>query len=121
MIKLPALQEAQMKRYFMPPDFGKVSECSIHHFSNACKSGYGQASFLRLVDDKEKIHCGLLMGKSRVTPLKHITILRLELVALTLSVKFSVKLRKELQFPDLKEMYWTDSEAVLGYIKNQSK
>ena len=121
MIKLPALQEAQMKRCFMPPDFGKVSECSIHHFSNACKSGYGQASYLRLVDDKGKIHCGLLMGKSRVTPLKHITIPRLELVAVTLSVKISVKLRKELQFPDLKEMYWTDSEAVLGYIKNQSK
>ena len=30
-------------------------------------------------------------------------------------------LRKEPQFPEHKEMYWTDSEAVLGYTKNQSK
>ena len=71
-IKLPALQEVQIKRCFMPPDFGKVSECSLHHFSNACKSGYGQVSYLRLVDEKGKIHCSLVMRKSRVTKLKHI-------------------------------------------------
>ena len=63
----------------------------------------------------------LLMEKCRVTPLKYISIPRLELVAATLSVKISVMLRKELQFPDLEDMYLTDSEAVLGFIKNQSK
>ena len=57
------------------------------------------------------------MGNSRVIPLKYISIPRLELVASTLSVKISVMLRKEHQFPDLKEIYWTDSKAVLGYIK----
>ena len=57
------------------------------------------------------------MGKSRVTPLKYISIPRLEKVVATLSVSISVRLRKELQFPDLQEMYWVDSETVLGYIK----
>ena len=61
------------------------------------------------------------MDKCRVTPLKYISIPRLELVAATLSVKISVMLRKELQFPDLEDMYLTDSEAVLGFIANQSK
>ena len=57
-IKLPALQEVQMKRCFIPSDFGKVSEYSLYHFSDACENGYGQASYLRLVDDNGKIHCG---------------------------------------------------------------
>ena len=57
------------------------------------------------------------MGKSRVTPLKCISIPRLEKVVATLSVRISVRLKKELQFPDLQEMYWVDSETVLGYIK----
>ena len=57
------------------------------------------------------------MGKSRVTPLKYISIPRLEPLAATLSVRISIMLRKELQFPDLQEMYWADSETVLGYIK----
>ena len=61
------------------------------------------------------------MDKCRVTPLKYISIPRLELVDATLSVKISVMLRKELQFPDLEDMYLTDSEAVLGFITNQSK
>ena len=61
------------------------------------------------------------MDKCRVTPIKYISIPRLELVAATLSVKISVMLRKELQFPDLEDMYLTDSEAVLGFITNQSK
>ena len=57
------------------------------------------------------------MGKSRFTPLKYISIPRLEKVVATLSVRISVRLKKELQFPDLQEMYWVDSETVLGYIK----
>ena len=105
----------------MPPGFGKVSKYSLHYFPDACKSGYGQASYLRLVDEEGKIHCSLLMGRPRLPPLKYISVLILELIAATLSVKISVMWRKELQFPDLKEMYWTDSKAVLGYIKNQSK
>ena len=120
-IKLPALQELHIKRCFMLPDFGKVSKCSLHHFSDAYEIDYGQASYLKLVDEKGKIHGSLVMGKSSVAPVKYISVPRLELVATKLSVKISVMLREELQFPDLKEMYWTDSKAVLGYIKNQSK
>ena len=76
-----------------------------------------KAIMVKLVDEKEKIHCSIVMDNSMVRPLKYISIPRLELVAATLSVKISVTLRRELQFPDLKEIYWTDSEAKLGYIK----
>ena len=27
-----------IKRCFMPPDFGKVSKCSLHHFSYTCET-----------------------------------------------------------------------------------
>ena len=110
-----------MKRCLMPPDFGKVSKCSLHHFSDACKIGGGQVSYLGLVDEKGKIYCSLVMGKFRVMSLKYISIPRLELLVATMPVKISVMLRKELQLPDVKVIYWTDSKSVLGYIKNQSK
>ena len=62
-----------------------------------------------------------VMEKARVGPLKYVSIPRMELVAATLTVKQSVLLRKELQYPDMKEAFWIDSQAVLGYIPNESR
>ena len=73
------------------------------------------------MDESGKVHCSLVMEKAQVAPLKHITIPRMELVAATLSVKTSVMLRKDFQLPITREIFWTDSEAVLGYIRNQPR
>ena len=61
------------------------------------------------------------MGKARVSPIKYITIPRIELVKATLSVKISALLRKELQLLNVEETFWTDIEVVLGYIRNESR
>ena len=49
------------------------------------------------------------------------TIPRLELTAATTSVKVARQLREEIDIPLSQEIFWTDSQVVLGYIKNQSK
>ena len=59
-------------------------------------SGYGQSSYIRLLDQNSQVHCTLLIGKSRVSPLKFVSILRLELTAATLSLKTSKMLKNEL-------------------------
>ena len=112
--KLSDLESVHMKRCFTPPTFGKIKDCSLHYFSDACKKGYGQVTYLCAVDKSGKVHSSLVMGKARVAPLKYITIPRMELVAATLSVKISVMLRKEFQIPITREIFWTGSEAVLG-------
>ena len=61
------------------------------------------------------------MRKTRVAPIKYITIPRMELVAATLSVKISALLQKELQLLNVKETFWTDSKVVLGYIRHESR
>ena len=90
--KLPALENLPISRCIKPAGFGKIKTCSIHQFSAASVGGYGQSSYLRLEDDQGKIHCVLLIGKSRVTTLKYISIPRLELIAPTLFVKVSLLL-----------------------------
>ena len=79
-----------MKRCFIPPTFGKVKDCSLHYFYDGCKKGYGQVTYLRGMDEIGKSHCSLVMGKAQVAPLKYITILKMELVAATLSVEISL-------------------------------
>ena len=93
----------------------------LHHFSDASQSGYGQCSYLRLTDDKGRIQCSLVMGKSRVTPLKPITVPRLELTAALVAAKVGLTVKKELEYEQVDETYWTDSKTVLGYINNDAR
>ncbi|XP_038064113.1 uncharacterized protein LOC119734635 [Patiria miniata] len=118
---LPLLEKLKIPRCVCPEKFGKVIATEIHHFSDASAFAYGQCSYLRLIDDKENVHSTLIMGKSRVTPLKPITIPRLELTAAVVSVRVSTLLQKELDLDAVTEVFWTDSKVVLGYVKNESR
>ena len=116
-----SLAELKIQRCYKPQEFGPVKTVELRHFSDACLSGYGQCSYLRLIDDQGNVNTTLVMGKSRVTPPKPITVPRLELTAATMSVKVSSFLCNELEYEDITEYFYTDSKVVLGYIANDSK
>lgn len=111
--ELPALEKLKIARCHKPEEFDEIKHTELHHFSDACQNGYGQCTYLRLVDAKNRIQCSLVMGKSRVTPLKPVTIPRLELTAALVSSKISYTLRKELEYEEVKETFWTDRKTVL--------
>ena len=89
---------------------------SIHHLSDASEQGYGQYSYIRMVDEEGRIHCSLLLGKSRF-----VLIPRLEPTAAVLSVKIACLLKKELNFWEVHHYFWTDSKEVIGYIMNDKR
>lgn len=64
------------------------------------------------MNERGDIHCRLLLGKARVSPLKVTTIPRLELTAAVVSVIMSHILKEELSYPDMEEFFWTDSKVV---------
>ena len=103
-------------RCLKPVDFGNVVYCTLHHFSDAGESGYGQSSYIRLLNKSGQIHCTLLIGKSRVTPFKTVSIRKLELTATTLPVKISKMLKNELDIHVNDVIFWIDNKVVLGYI-----
>ena len=117
-MELMKLQSIKIPRCYKPKDFGQVVRAELHHFSDASIRGYGQCSYLRLVDDTNKVHCAFVMGKSRVAPLKPVTIPRLELTAAVCSVRISQQIHRELEYRIDKDLFWTDSKVVLGYISN---
>ena len=107
---------------YEPKRLWKYHKLYITSFLNTSKNGYGQCSYIRFVNDKVQIHCCLLIGKSRVTPLNFkISILRLELTAAALSVKISKILREELEVHADDEIFWTDSQVVLAYINRDAR
>lgn len=77
-------------------------------------------AYLRSRDENDCVRCSFLMSKSRLAPVKAITIPRLELTAATVLVRIRQLLKKELDNqPDF--MYYTDSKTLLRYIINERK
>ena len=120
-MELMKLQSIKIPRCYKPSHFGQVIRAELHHFSDASVQGYGQCSYLRLEDEAHNVHCAFVMVKSRVAPLKPVTIPRLELTAAVCSVRISQQIHRELEYRIDEDFYWTDSKVVLGYLNNESK
>ena len=74
-----------------------------------------------MTNENGDIHCFFVIGKSQVTPLKKLTIPRLELSAATISFKFDKMVRRRLQINIAKSVFRADSLSVLCYIRNEDK
>ena len=115
------LQDMNITRCIKSKNFGEVIHYSLHSFSDACETDYGMSAQIRLVNAEGVVHCYLLLGKSRVAPLKFISIPRLELTAATLSVEISRMIREEIDGHINDEIFWTDSQVVLFYINSDAQ
>ena len=91
---LHKLEHLKIPRCYKPEGFGEIKKVELHHFSDASQRGYGQCSYIRLINTADQIYCALVMAKSRVTPLRTITAPRLELTAAVVSVRISAVLKK---------------------------
>lgn len=118
---LHLLEDFKVDRCFKPTNFGTVTSAQLHHFTDACENGYGTATYLVLHDDHGQVHSGFVMGKSRVAPLKPVTLPRMELIAATVASRMETLLRKELQMELADSVFWTDSTSVLKYINNKTE
>ena len=98
---LPKLSQFTIERFLKPANFGNIVTSQLHHLSDASETGFGSVSYLRLSDDNGNggIHCTILQGKSRLVPLKQVTIPRLELSAAVVSVQLDKVLKRELDLP----------------------
>ncbi|XP_031551909.1 uncharacterized protein LOC116289173 [Actinia tenebrosa] len=119
--ELPLLEKVKIDRCVKPPGFGIPVKAEVHSFSDGSDDGLGQVSYLRLVNARGEVHVSFLMAKSRVGPLKAISIPRMELTASVISVNVADMLKSELNYKDLKCAFYTDSEIVIGYINNNAR
>ena len=91
----------------------QVVERQLHHFADASEVAYGVATYLRTRDTSGRIYSALVMAKSRLAPIKQLTIARLELQAATLATRQDALLRKELDVDLKRSQFWTHSTIVL--------
>ncbi|XP_015754706.1 PREDICTED: uncharacterized protein LOC107334287 [Acropora digitifera] len=119
--ELPKLEQFAVERCLKPTNFGRIASSQLHNFSDASGEGYGAVSYLRVVNEAKDVHCAFLIGKSRQTPQKSITIPRLELSAAVVATRLNRMMKHELDVTVEREYFWTDSKCVLSYIVNKDK
>ena len=110
-------EQTRVPRCVVPRD-PKPVPIELHNFSDASTVGYGACAYVRVVFADGVAKCCLLMGKSRVAPLKRVSIPRLELVAAVVAVKMSTMISREVDIKLSKVYFWTDASVVLQYLRN---
>ena len=109
--ELAVLSQGQVPRCHLIDN--TVVDISLHLFSDALEDGYGMCSYHRFVYDCGNVKCSFLVGRSRSSPVRPISIPRLELQAATLSVKMYRVLVDELAYKISKATFWSDSQTTL--------
>ncbi|GFY33245.1 uncharacterized protein TNCV_1240951 [Trichonephila clavipes] len=108
---LPVIQNIHVPRLVV----GK-GRIIIHGFADASTAAYGAVLYAQSISE-EDVSTRLLCSKSRVAPVKPITIPRLELCACVLLSQLLEKVLHSLTLAIQQIMLWTDSNIVLAWIQ----
>ncbi|GFW14513.1 uncharacterized protein TNCV_2358371 [Trichonephila clavipes] len=68
-------------------------------------------------ENENSASCQLVQARSRVAPLKSISIPRLELLACTIGARLARTVKEDIKLPSLPVFYWSDSTNALYWIK----
>lgn len=93
------------------------SMIELHGYSDASERAYGAALYIRDVSPDGHVSVNLLCSKSRVAPLKKVTIPRLELCAALLLAELYQKCILTLKLSFSNVYLWSDSTITLHWIK----
>ena len=90
----------------------------MHGFSDASEDAYAAIMYLRSIDDSGHIHISIVIAKSRVAPIKRLTIPRLELCGVYLLAQLLHHVREIFDVPLQNTYAWTDSTIVLNWLRD---
>lgn len=114
--QLDIINEISIERQVLIPDY---TDMQIHGFCDASNTGYGACLYVRSSNRHNEVRCRLFCAKSRVAPLKTVTIPRLELCGALLLAKLYREIYQASGLSPSKTILWSDSTIALHWIKTQ--
>ncbi|GIY41731.1 reverse transcriptase [Caerostris extrusa] len=98
--------------------YGKRDSWSLHIFCDASKNAYATVIFLRS-ESSGQVYVKFVAAKSRISPLKKVTIPRLELLACVLGSRLAKYVVTALSLREVPTYYWTDATVALCWIQRE--
>ncbi|XP_018315311.1 uncharacterized protein, partial [Mycetomoellerius zeteki] len=99
-------------------NFESGRRLEIHGFCDASQKAICATIYIRSSNQKGEITTSLICSKTKVAPLKKITIPRLELSGAVMLNNLVSRVLQILQFDDLPIYLWTDSAVVYTWINS---
>ncbi|XP_059062116.1 uncharacterized protein LOC131854947 [Achroia grisella] len=114
--ELCLLTNLQIPRWINSRADDKLVE--LHGFSDASNVAYAAVVYARIVSRNGVIHVNLLTSKTKVAPVKQISIPKLELCGAVLLAKLLLEVSTVLTVPKENIHAWTDSTVVLAWLRS---
>lgn len=113
--QLPSIEQISISRWIGTT--AKSKSIQLHTFCDASQQAYAAVVYLRVVNEKGEISIHLLAAKTKVAPIKPISLARLELCGAVLASRLVDRMQQDLQLPDAELFAWTDATIVLAWLK----
>ncbi|XP_058827095.1 uncharacterized protein LOC131687069 [Topomyia yanbarensis] len=118
---LPEIERVRIPRsYFGNLHSDSYGQIQLHVFCDAGENAYGCVGYLRIVVNQE-VSCSLVMARSKVAPLRQLTIPRLELQAAVLAAQMIKAIRQNHSLEIHRVFIWSDSQTVLSWIQSDQR
>ncbi|XP_065092267.1 uncharacterized protein LOC135713092 [Ochlerotatus camptorhynchus] len=101
----------------IPEDQLDYVDVQLHCFADASDLAYGACLYVRSMDQQGNVRIELLSSKSRVAPLKRLTIPRLELCAAREAAHLYQTVIGALALDRVQAFFWSNSTVVLHWLK----
>ncbi|KAJ8944229.1 hypothetical protein NQ318_001649, partial [Aromia moschata] len=112
--ELSKLNELSVNRQVVCEGATKIE---LHGFADSSERAYGACLYIRSIDDKGNVHVNLLCAKSKVAPVKTLSIPRLELCAALLLARLTDKIINSMTITFERCVFWLDSAIALAWIQ----
>ena len=113
--ELKCLSSKHIPRCYFP-DGADVVAIELHGFSDASEDAYAAVVYLRLTDSTGQVHTSMVMSKTKVAPIKRLTIPRLELCGAHLLSRLLHHVQQVFNIPLNCTYAWVDSTIVLSWL-----
>ncbi|KRY21777.1 Gamma-tubulin complex component 4 [Trichinella patagoniensis] len=118
--ELPHLSKIRLPRALVPVALGQVTRLEIHAFCDSSEKAYGAVAYMRIETTNHHSVVNFVTSKTRVAPIRRLTLPRLELMGALVAARLVRSVQKMLGLQVHGITCWCDSAVTLAWIQSSA-
>lgn len=114
-----AVSNLKIPRWYLCKSFPSSRE--LHLFCDSSENAYAAVAYWRFIFPDGSVKISLICSKARVTPLKPVSIPRLELQAALIAARLAATIVNAVIHKPDSRFFWCDSKNVLCWLRNDAR